>query len=212
MLSVFLYTFIGLFPKMVISREVLHLKKLFYIGAMLALLLIACGEEEAKPKEEKPVVAQVKEKEEKKEPATITIEQYESKFIEAFNNVKGDSNTTLGKMEEIDHGRYSLILNSDIMLFADVNKKDEVTAVNLAAMSSAVDNYNNLLKSAFQAMITSVDESITDTQQSVIFDKLGITGDEKMLDHTDTYKYNDITFVYRAKNDEGTLTFQANLD
>lgn len=98
------------------------------------------------------------------------------------------------------------------MLFADVNKKGEVTAVNLAAMSSAVNNYNDLLKSAFQALILSVDNSITDTQQSGIFDKLGITGDEKMLDHTDTYRYNDITFVYRAKNDEGTLTFQAKLD
>lgn len=175
------------------------MKKLFYIGAMSALLLAACGEDEAKPKEEKPVVAQVKETEEKKEPATVTIEQYESNFVDAFNIVKGDSNIALGKMEKLDNGRYSLILNSDIMLFADVNKKGEVTTVNLAAMSSAVDNYNVLLKSAFQALIKSVDESITDTQQLVIFDKLGITGDEKMLDHTDTYKFNDILFAYRAK-------------
>ncbi|MEK5429722.1 hypothetical protein MKY88_02555 [Lysinibacillus sp. FSL R7-0073] len=188
------------------------MKKLFYIGAMSALLLAACGEDEAKPKEEKPVVAQVKETEEKKEPATVTIEQYESNFVDAFNIVKGDSNIALGKMEKLDNGRYSLILNSDIMLFADVNKKGEVTTVNLAAMSSAVDNYNVLLKSAFQALIKSVDESITDTQQLVIFDKLGITGDEKMLDHTDTYKFNDILFAYRAKNEEGTLTFQAKLN
>lgn len=188
------------------------MKKLLFIGAMSALLLAACGEDEAKQNEEKPVVAEAKEKEEKKEPATITIEQYESNFVDAFNELKGDSNIALGNMEKLDNGRYSLILNSDIMLFADANKKGEVTAVSLAALSSAVDNYNDLLKSAFQAMIKSVDESITDTQQTVIFDELGITGDEKMLDHTDTYKYNDINFVYRAKNEEGTLTFQAKLD
>ncbi|MDP1395301.1 hypothetical protein Q8G28_17575 [Lysinibacillus capsici] len=188
------------------------MKKLFLLGVMSALFLAACGEDEAKPKEEKPVVAEAKEKGEKKEPATITIEQYESNFVDAFNELKGDSNIALGNMEKLDNGRYSLILNSDIMLFADANKKGEVTVVSLAALSSAVDNYNDLLKSAFQAMIKSVDESITDTQQTVIFDKLGITGDEKMLDHTDTYKYKDITFVYRAKNEEGTLTFQAKLD
>lgn len=188
------------------------MKKLLFIGAMSALLLAACGEDEAKPKEEKPVVAQAKEKEEKKEPAPITIEQYESNFVDAFNDLKGDSNIAMGKLEKLDNGRYSLILNSDIMLFADVNKKGEVTAVSMAAMSSAVNNYNDLLKSAFQALIKSVDESITDTQQTVIFEELGITGDEKMLDHTDTYKYNDINFVYRAKNEEGTLTFQAKLN
>lgn len=31
------------------------MKKLFYIGALSALLLTACGEEEAAPKEEAPV-------------------------------------------------------------------------------------------------------------------------------------------------------------
>ncbi|MFL1998338.1 hypothetical protein VYF65_004138 [Lysinibacillus irui] len=188
------------------------MKKLLFIGAMSVLLLAACGEDEAKQNEEKPVVSQAKEKEEKKEPATITIEQYEENFVDAFNELKADPTTSIGKMEKLDNGRYSLILNSEIMLFADANKKGEVTAVSMAAMSSAVNNYNDLLKSAFKALIKSVDESITDTQQTVIFDKLGITGDEKMLDHTDTYKYNDINFVYRAKNEEGTLTFQAELD
>jgi len=186
------------------------MKKLFYIGAMSALLLAACGEEETKPKEEKPVTTETKDKkEEKKEASELTIEQYETNFRNAFNEFKGNSNINLGKMEKLDNGRYSIILNSNIMLFADVNKNNKVTLVNIAALSNAVNEYNNELKSAFQALIKSVDENITPTQQSVIFEKLGITGDEKMLDHTDTYKFNDIMFTYRAKNEEGTLVFLA---
>lgn len=40
------------------------MKKLFYIGALSAFLLAACGEEEATPKEEKPV-AEEKQQDEK---------------------------------------------------------------------------------------------------------------------------------------------------
>lgn len=57
------------------------MKKLFYIGAMSALLLSACGEEDAKPKEETPT----EEKEVKEEPVTVQSEGKEESASEAQN-------------------------------------------------------------------------------------------------------------------------------
>ncbi|WP_342530097.1 hypothetical protein MKX57_16190 [Lysinibacillus sp. FSL M8-0216] len=58
------------------------MKKLFYIGVLSAFLLAACGEEEAKPKEETP---STEEKEVKEEPVTAQTEVNETSPSEAQN-------------------------------------------------------------------------------------------------------------------------------
>jgi hypothetical protein len=62
------------------------MKKLFYIGALSAFLLAACGEEEVKPKEETPTEAkEVKEDPTKEKPVTAQTEATEASPSEAQN-------------------------------------------------------------------------------------------------------------------------------
>lgn len=94
-----MYTFNAHFPKMVNERKCIKLKKLFYIGALSALLLTACGEEATPAKDvapdeeptevkEEPVTAEVEEEEGLSEAQTATIEAFKSndfmKFADAF--------------------------------------------------------------------------------------------------------------------------------
>ena len=70
-------------------------------------------------------------KKRQEETKSLTIEQYDTNFKNAFNEFKGDSNIELGKMEKLENRRYSIILNSNIVLFADVNKNNKITSVNI---------------------------------------------------------------------------------
>ena len=75
------------------------MKKLFYIGALSALLLAACGEEEVEPKEDTPVEEETAttepevQEEGLSEAQTTTIEAFESndfmKFADSFYELEG---------------------------------------------------------------------------------------------------------------------------
>lgn len=69
-----MYTSNTQFPKMVKERKCVYMKKIFFIGTLSVLLLTACGEEEAKPKEETPAAEPTEVKE---EPVTVEPTQEE---------------------------------------------------------------------------------------------------------------------------------------
>lgn len=78
------------------------MKKLFYIGAMSAFLLAACGEEEVKPKEEAPT----EEKEVKEEPAKV-------------KPVTAQTEATEASPSEAQNATIEAFKSNDFMKFAD---------------------------------------------------------------------------------------------
>lgn len=68
---------------MVDERKCIILKKIFYVGVLSALLLTACGEEEAKPKEETPAAEPA---EVEKEPVTTETLKWQDKIAELVAN------------------------------------------------------------------------------------------------------------------------------
>ena len=87
------------------------MKKLFYIGAMSALLLTACSEENAAPKEEAPASEPVEVKE---EPVTAEVETQENEDVK-------ESESTDEKIKRELEGIVSKDLNSTSITEIAVN-------------------------------------------------------------------------------------------
>ncbi|WP_107951733.1 hypothetical protein [Lysinibacillus parviboronicapiens] len=105
------------------------MKKLFYVGSLLTMLLVACGEEKtATPKEVTPTV-------EDKDATTVeTTAATEKTFIlpesragDFIDKTFGDkTNTSKNRVESIskDAYRFKVVLNSDKDSIADVMRTD----------------------------------------------------------------------------------------
>lgn len=87
------------------------MKKLFYLGAMSALLLTACGEEKAAPKEEAPASEPVEVNE---EPVTAEVETQENEDVK-------ESESTDEKIKRELEGIVSKDLNSTSITEIAVN-------------------------------------------------------------------------------------------
>lgn len=196
------------------------MKRIFYIGALSALLLTACGEEDTAPKEKttNTNTEEVKEEapiskeqaKEKQEATTLTIDKFEATFRKIIDETKQDSSIEMKDMELLEEGMYSSVLTSNMVVFAGVNKKKEVEKIYIATTSDAI--HNKELEIAYHALLKSVDNNLSTTQQSVIFDKLGISWDRKMLDRTESYSLNEVSYTYQSNIEKDSIILKAELD
>lgn len=187
------------------------MKKLFYIGALSALLLSACGsEEEATPKEDTPVEEKATEKQGKEaaQPKTLasSIDEYGIKFKNELS-----ASLSPAAVIEVEGNRYSMALNQDIFLFMDVNKNNEVVKSSVAAVTDSFESNKEKIKSAFYALAKSNDSTLSDTQIDKLFSDLGITWNLDMLDKTKVKALNGVNYTYKASNDNSSIVLQAEL-
>ena len=196
-----------------ICKEVFVLKRILFVGVLSALLLTACADQETT---NEPVETTTKDeqkiKEEKpKEPSKTkslasTLEEYETKFKEGLSMAFSPSS-----VEKLENGRYSVALDSEIFLFMDVNKDDEVVEANIAASTTSFGEKMNKIKYAFVTSVKSADSELSDTQIDKLFDDLKITWDNNMLDQTEVKTLNDIKYTYKGDNEDGIVILQTEM-
>ena len=196
-----------------ICKEVFVLKRILFVGVLSALLLTACADQETT---NEPVETTTKDeqkiKEEKpKEPSKTkslasTVEEYETKFKEGLSMAFSPSS-----VEKLENGRYSVALDSEIFLFMDVNKDDEVVEANIAASTTSFGEKMNKIKYAFVTSVKSADSELSDTQIDKLFDDLKITWDNNMLDQTEVKTLNDIKYTYKGDNEDGIVILQTEM-
>ncbi len=113
------------------------MKKLILTIA-LSSLLVACGDDEEKVvKKEEPVEEVVTEEvaEEASKSIAPSVEEYETRYKNGLSMAFSPST-----VEEVENNRYSISLDSDIVLLMDVNKNKEVIEVNVVA---STDSFND---------------------------------------------------------------------
>ncbi|MFJ5564843.1 hypothetical protein [Lysinibacillus xylanilyticus] len=265
------------------------MKKLFYIGAMSALLLSACGEETAtvtpdefkklengmSPDEVKEIVGGIsknpdakedddlylfleydgengvdkestvsliftdgkldtiledglmKEKVEltkeqkakiaedversKNKASTGAINEYETTLKQIITKTKSNSIISMKDKELIEDGKYSIELTSNIFIFVDVNKENNIEKISAAVSSNALSTQNKEVKIAFEALLQSTDKTLSTQQQSAILEKLGFISDGKLIDHTEVYTLNNVTYTYHSSIENDSAILQAKL-
>lgn len=191
------------------------MKKLLFILS-LVFILAACGDETTKEPVEKAadntdkVEEKVTEKQ-KEEPVESkslapSVEEYETKFKEGLSMAFSPSS-----VEKLENGRYSISLDSDIFLFMDVNKDDEVIEANIAASTDSFDEKKDKIKYAFITSVKSTDSELSDTQIDKLFDDLKITWDNNMLDQTEVKTLNEIKYTFKGDNEDGVVLLQTEM-
>ncbi|OXS70246.1 hypothetical protein B1B04_18980 [Lysinibacillus sp. KCTC 33748] len=164
------------------------MKKIIYLITLLALLLVACGKDEKS--------------------FNFTVDEYESTLKSIIDKNKGNSFIEMKSKTLVDDN-YQIELAKGITIVVKVNDDNKVTSVYGTASSDALLVYNKELKIAYLALIKSVDGSLGTIQQFTVFEKLGITGDSKMLDHSGTYNLNDVSYVFKGDIENNTLILKA---
>lgn len=198
-----------------ICKGVFALEKIFFT-LLLVLLLASCGNETTnEPVEEASdntdkVEEKVNEtqKVEPVESKTLapSVEEYETKFKGGLSMAFSPSS-----VEKLENGRYSISLDSDIFLFMDVNKDDEVIKVNIAASTDSFVEKKDKIKYAFVTSVKSADIELSDTQIDKLFDDLKITWDNNMLDQTEVKTLNEIKYTFKGDNEDGVVLLQTEM-
>ncbi|MEB2299874.1 hypothetical protein LAV72_09600 [Lysinibacillus xylanilyticus] len=267
------------------------MKKLFYIGAMSALLLTACGEEETatvtpdefkkletgmSPDKVKEVVGGISKNPDAKEDDNLLLEleydgengvdkessvslifkdgklnsiiedglitekveltkeqkekiaedvsnsmnkvsndlidKYETTLKQIITKTKSNSNISMKDKELIEAGRYSIELTSDIFIFIDMNKENHIEKISAAVSSNALATQNKEVKIAFEALLQSVDDTLSIQQQTAILEKLGFTGDGKLVDHTKSHSHSPFMYTYHSSIENDSAILQAKLE
>ena len=196
-----------------ICKGVFVLKRMLNVGVLSALLLTACADQETtnEPADNNTKDEQKAKEEKPKEPAKTkslasTVEEYETKFKEGLSMAFSPSS-----VEKLENGRYSVALDSEIFLFMDVNKDDEVIEANIAASTDSFGEKMNKIKYAFVTSVKSADSELSDTQIDKLFDDLKITWDNNMLDQTEVKTLNDIKYTYKGDNEDGIVILQTEM-
>ncbi|QQP12863.1 hypothetical protein FJQ98_01875 [Lysinibacillus agricola] len=143
--------------------------------------------------------------------STGAIDEYESTLKQIIAKTKSNSNINMKDKGLIEAGRYSIELKSDIFIFIDVNKENNIEKISTAVSSNALATQNKEVKIAFEALLQSADKTLSIQQQSAILDKLGFTGDGKLVDHTETYTLNDVMYTYHSSIENDSAILQAKL-
>ncbi len=117
------------------------MKKLFYIGALSAFLLAACGEDKAKPKEEKPVSAETEQKQEKNpvEEAVKTVIKDDYEIVESDDGLVRINI----KDKKIHEGSKSQILKKSGKIFAELSKVESIQSPSIYWFAPLTDQYGN---------------------------------------------------------------------
>lgn len=135
-----MYTFNAHFPKMVNERKCIKLKKLFYIGALSALLLTACGEDATPAKDVTPKAESAKVKEEKS-----PVEKAVSSVVKSDFEIKENEGivTINIKDKKIHEGSKNQILKNSAKIFANLSKVDGIISPAIYWYAPLTDQYGN---------------------------------------------------------------------
>ncbi|MCY9547273.1 hypothetical protein [Lysinibacillus xylanilyticus] len=147
----------------------------------------------------------------KNKASTGAIDEYESTLKQIIAKTKSDSNISIKDKELIEAGKYSIELTSDIFIFIDVNKENNIEKISAAVSSNALSTQNKEVKIAFEALLQSADKTLSTQQQSAILGKLGFTGDGKLVDHTEVHTLNNVTYTYYSRIENDSAILQAKL-
>lgn len=114
------------------------MKKLLWIGALSALLLAACGDEEVESKENTSVVETAEENENPIDQAvkSVTKKDYEIKQNEGIVSITINDDT-------LHEGSKRAILKDSAELFAELSKVEGVTAPSITWTSTLTDQHGN---------------------------------------------------------------------
>ncbi|MEQ6353924.1 hypothetical protein ABNX05_04790 [Lysinibacillus sp. M3] len=161
-------------------------------------------------KEEKAKIAEDVENSRNKA-STGAIDEYETTLKQIITKTKSNSIISMKDKELIEAGKYSIELTSDIFMFMDVNKENNIEKISAATSSNALSTQNKEVKIAFEALLQSADKTLSTQQQSAILEKLGFTGDGKLVDHTEVYTLNNITYTYYSSIENDSVILQVKL-
>lgn len=182
------------------------MKKLLYIGALSALLLVACSEEEPIESTNEPVaLAEEVPTEKVEETPTITLDAFETAYKDKLTMAFMPSTR-----EQVADNRYSVALDSDIFMMMDY-EGDIVQKATVAAVTDSFDDRKQKIKIAFDALVKTSDETLTDTQIDKLYSDLNITWDLAMLDQTQVKSLNNVKYTYKADNSTGSVILQTEL-
>lgn len=146
---------------------------------------------------------------ENKKTFDFTVKEYESSLKQVIDANKGNSFISIEKSKLLEEGAYTIGLTNGMSVHVFTNKKDKVKKVGVAASSNSFLVQNNEVMIAFQALLKSVDSSLSVPQQLVIFDNLGIDGGSGMLDHSSTYTLDDIKYSYQGDIEDDVIFLTA---
>lgn len=157
---------------------------------LFSIFLSACGEEEVKTFD-------------------FTVDEYEVKLKNEIGSSGKGSFIKMKDKQLLDDGKYGIALTDQIFVYIQPGKDDKVTDARVAFKSNAFLVQNKEVKIAFFALLRTIDESLSLTQQYAIFDELGMSDDSKMMDHTGVYALNDVEYTYVGSVEEDTLMLKA---
>lgn len=138
----------------------------------------------------------------------FTVDEYEENLKQVVNKKKGNSFIAM-QPKEAREGGYRINLMDSIIVSTNVDKNNLVTSASVISTLDAFMVYNKELRIAFESIIKSVDSTIGVTQMYMVFEKLGITGDSKMLDHIEIYTLNGIKYTYKGSTEENRIILKA---
>lgn len=144
--------------------------------------------------------------------STHVVDKYESTLKQIIAKTKSTSNISMKDKELIEAGRYSIELTSDIFIFIDMNKENHIEKISAAVSSNALATQNKEVKIAFKALLKSVDDTLSIQQQSAILEKLGFTGDGKLVDHTKSHSHSPFMYIYHSSIENDSAILQAKLE
>ncbi|MFF2793549.1 hypothetical protein [Lysinibacillus xylanilyticus] len=139
------------------------------------------------------------------------IDEYESTLKQIIDKTKSNSIISMKDKKLIEARKYSIELTSDIFIFVDVNKENNIEKISAAVSSNALSTQIKEVKIAFEALLQSTDKTLSTQQQSAILEKLGFTSDGKLIDHTEVYTLNNVTYTYHSSIENDSAILQAKL-
>jgi len=135
----------------------------------------------------------------------FTVEDFESRVEDVLKQMGEDTNLQTLSSEVNDDGRHVITLSKNIMMFIDSSNDQKVSAVSLGALPNAYFTEKEDLLFSLLLLVGTVDDSLNAGERSSVLEKLKLTDDTNLLDHTSVYKNNGIEFIFKGSNDDNIV-------
>lgn len=139
----------------------------------------------------------------------FTVEEYEKTITDTVNAAKGNSFIAIKPRRTEGEKLESIPLMKGVYVLIGTNEENEVTDVNVMASTAAFAVYNREIKISFEALIKSVDPSLSVIQLLTIMDKLGMNWGSSMLSSSATYELNGVSYNYIGSVENDIVRLQA---
>lgn len=148
--------------------------------------------------------------EEEEKAFNFTVDEYEANLKKTISDASAGTYLEMGARSVLENNTYNFQLTDSIIAFADVNDNGELIRTRTVTNGNTFLVMNKEVLTAFKSAIKSVDPSLSVTQSMVLLEKLGITGNSSMLDHSAIYSLNGISYFYMGdiENDRLVLLIE----